>query len=451
MNLADNLFQCRQIFQCAMTTLGFSLTEEKICEISQLIIDGMGGKWRSFHTFEHILMLSKTNEPLITLAGLFHDLIYLQVDENIPFNLTSYVNPFILEKEGSFFIKSNIDYQDKCFSIVLQIFDFNLGDKLIAPKGQNEFLSALIASQILQPYLPLSLITRIVTIIELTIPFRKSKDKNKTIPQQLQNRLEIVNKNFNLGLTQEEITLTITQAVKLANLDVSGFASDDVKNFVKNTWLLLPETNHCLYDTQKYSIQDYRFALVNTTKFINFISPDLVFHRYHNEPNIDTFQELITRCENNLHIVRIYLKIKLVSIAILEALSSRFFPPMTLSFFWNPHPDNTFFYASIFDFLPSISGYQPQNNQEKIILDLFSCKSSSNLFPDVNHSLFCLFIINHLSLQGFEQYSSQCYHFFNGQLTPEKFLSVFPPSLISMVSDSIVQLLQQKQGLIITI
>jgi hypothetical protein len=451
MNQTESFSQCRHIFQSAMTALGVFLTKEKIHEISDLIMEGLTEKWRNFHTFNHILTLTNTGDPLITLAGLFHDLVYLQIDEKVMFNYTSYLNPFIIEKKDGFFIKSQLTYSDDCFSIVLTIFNLNLGDSLSQFKGQNEFLSALIAAKILQPYLSLPLITRIVTMIELTIPFRQSANENETIPQQLQKRLEIVNQEFGLDLSQATIITTICQAVKLANLDVAGFASFHVKDFLKNTWLLLPETNHSLYDSQKYTIEDYRFALDNTNKFINFISPNLVFHHYHNEPDLITFQELVNHCKNNLDVSRLYLQIKLTTIAILEALSLHFCPNIPLNFFWNVSNDTSLKCASIFDFIPPILPYLPQNKEEKIILDLLTLESQGNFFPDIYHSLFTIFILNHLSFETIIKYKFECDNFFNRQLTSTQFLSLFPSSLISILSGSIEQLLQQKRQLIITI
>ncbi|BAQ63731.1 hypothetical protein [Geminocystis sp. NIES-3709] len=444
MNQPDYLLQCRQILKSAITELGFSLTEDKIWKIAGLIIEGMSGKWRNFHTFEHILMVSNTGDPLITLAGLFHDLIYLQVDQIIPFNLTPYLNLFIYQKENNFYIKSKLLEDDHCFSIVLEIFDLNLGDNLLPSKGQNEFLSALIAAKILESDLPLSVITRIVTIIELTIPFRQCKNDNTTIPLELQKRLEKVNQKFNLDLTSEEIIITIEQAVKLANLDVSGFAASDVTDFINNTWLLLPETNHSLNDTLKYTVKDYRFALVNTTKFINFISPELIFHQYQNEPNIETFQELINRCENNLNIARLYLAVKLVGISILEALSSHLLPNIPLAFLWGFSEENHP-HSSIFDFLPSFSPCKIHNEQEKLILDLLNFQFQRNLFSPTNHSLFSTFIVNYLSFEEVIKYQSQCYLFFNNLLSREDFLSLFPPTLITLLSNAIAQLLEEKQ------
>lgn len=445
MNHTESLSQCRHIFQSAMTALGVFLREEKIDEISELIMEGLTGKWRNFHTFDHILTLTNTGDPLITLAGLFHDLVYLQIDETIIFNYTPYLNPFIVEKKDGFLIKSSSTYQDNCFSIVLKIFNLNFGDSLSQFKGQNEFLSALMAAKILQPYLPLSLITRIVTMIELTIPFRQTKNENETIPKQLQKRLEKVNQEFDLDLSQANIIITICQAVKLGNLDVIGFGASNIKVFINNTWLLLPETNHCLYDSQKYTIEDYRLALENTNKFINFISPNLVFNRYHNEPDLITFQELIKNCKNNLNISRLYLQIKLTTIAILEALSLHFCPNIPLNFFWNAsnHPNLKCF--SIFDFLPPILPYQPQNQTEKLILELLTFESQGNIFPDISHSLFTIFILNYISFDTIVKHKSQCDNFFSRQLTPQDFLSLFPPSLISILSGSIEQLLQQKQ------
>ena len=91
MNQIDYLHQCREILKKVLQQLGSEIEDNQVNEIAEIIIDTMGGNYRYFHTFDHILMVSKTNDPLITLAGLFHDIVYLQVDQQIRLNLTPYL------------------------------------------------------------------------------------------------------------------------------------------------------------------------------------------------------------------------------------------------------------------------------------------------------------------------------------------------------------------------
>ena len=199
MSQIDYLHQCRAILKKVLQQLSSDIEDNQVSKIAKIITEAMGGNYRYFHNFDHIVMLSKTNDPLITLAGLFHDIVYIQVDQQIRFNITPYLTPFVEERNGDLFIKSLIYKQEKELEIIIQIFGLNKGDNLSKFKGINEFLSALTAAIILSPYLPLMIITRLVTIIELTIPFRQAKKKQLTIPQQLQKRLEKVYHQYYFG------------------------------------------------------------------------------------------------------------------------------------------------------------------------------------------------------------------------------------------------------------
>ncbi len=188
MNQSDYFNQCRQILRRVLKQLDCEINDHYLNNISQIIVDTMGGNHRYFHTFDHILMVSKSDDPLIILAALFHDLVYLQVDQQIRFNLASYLNPFIQEINGNFFLNSTVNKQEKELDIVLQIFNLNRGDNLSSFRGINEFISALSAAIILSSYLPLKIITRLITIIELTIPFREVQANQLSIIEQLKKR-----------------------------------------------------------------------------------------------------------------------------------------------------------------------------------------------------------------------------------------------------------------------
>lgn len=445
MNQINYVYQCRQILNNAITKLGFTVTDDRIFEISELITAVMTQKSRYFHNFEHILMVSSTDYPLITLAGLFHDLVYLQVDGKIPFNLTSYITPFIEENNDNLFIKKEINYLDNSFQIVLNIFCLNSAENLSKFNGQNEFLSALVAAKVLEDVLPLSVVSQIVTLIELTIPFRHIDGEITKIPLQLKKRLERVNNQFNLGLKDREIIATITQAVKLANLDVSGFASPDLMKFINNTWLLLPETNHCLRETNKYTIKEYRIALASTLNFINYLSPEFIFHRYDNEPSEENFQILINRAKHNLTITRFYLAVKLVSISFLEALCCRFYPDISLSFLLDISDNIESQHLSIMKFLPSSSVYKPIHHMKKQTLLLLELEYEHNFEYKLKDSLFSLFIVKYLTFSNIIKYQSQCDFFFKNKITNEEFLELFPPQLITIICEAISKLLAEQQ------
>ncbi|MBL1211164.1 hypothetical protein [Geminocystis sp. GBBB08] len=451
MNQNDYLSQCHQILNNAITKLGFLVTDDKIREISELIIAGMTQNSRYFHNFKHILMVSNTHSdyPLITLAGLFHDLVYLQVDEKIPFNLTPYLTPFINENNNHLFIKKSLNYQDNSFQIVLNIFSVKLGQNLSKYNGKNEFLSALVGAKVLESILPLSLLTQIVTLIELTIPFRHIDGEITDITLLLKKRLERVNNQFNLGLQDQDIINTITQAVIMANLDVSGFASNNVMDFINNTWLLLPETNRCLRDTKKYTIKEYRIALGNTLQFLDYLSPKFIYHRYNNQPSEKIFQGLINSTEYNLKIIRLFLKAKLVSLSLLEAICLRFYPEISLSFLFGIHSNIESKHSSLTDFLPLFNFYTPTDKIENETLMLLESECPNFFEYPLKQNIFTTFVVKYLTFSKIILYQPKCYLFFDNKITNEEFLQLFPLQLITFISEAIAKLLAQKQKLVL--
>lgn len=452
----DYYSQCEQMLRSAIAQLGFEVEDKEIINISELIVEAMGGNFRYFHTFEHIIMVSYLTEPLLTLAGLFHDLVYINVDGKIPFNLCPYLTPYVREKQGDLWVKDDLlsEDGDKLLSIILAIFGLNRGENLTKFRGINEFLSGLIASELLREILPLSLITRLLVIIELTIPFRfNSLDDNKSIPYQLQNRLETVNDNFQLGLSQEEVVNTVMLGVKFANLDVSGFASADKIEFLNNTWLLLPETNHTLQNLTDLTIKDYCLALYKTSQFISSLSPHSIFQCYQGYPSITEINNLINQSKLNLDITKFYLNSQLIGLTILWALSTPLSPSLSLSFFFDFSSNTSDKSFSITDYLPlknfSDNSLSPFVTSE--IIPLLKSSYHPPFSPPFPFDNFTLFILQHLSSDDIINIAPSCYLFSQFQLNSSQFLSLFPPSLINSISSAIELLLQDKGKMLIKV
>ncbi|HZX00624.1 MAG TPA: hypothetical protein VFF45_00105 [Bacilli bacterium] len=57
----------------------------------------MTGPWRYFHTPNHIFEVGGTDDPIEVLAALFHDIVYVQVDRGIQFNVAHFLTPFIVQ------------------------------------------------------------------------------------------------------------------------------------------------------------------------------------------------------------------------------------------------------------------------------------------------------------------------------------------------------------------
>ena len=159
-------------------------------------------------------------KAIVQVASVFHDDAYAHVDggltSEISDKLKSYIEP-VDESNKKWKIKeSTISNLPKHIEICLDIFGYKPNQELNPMSGQNEFISALLASDMLnEKGLPLKRIAQVATIIEATIPFIPN---NKFA--ELEQRLSSVNEKFELGLTQEEIKETFRAAVFTANKDV---------------------------------------------------------------------------------------------------------------------------------------------------------------------------------------------------------------------------------------
>jgi len=81
--------RCQDWLDWALGQLGVSLSEDQLAELTQLIGSTVTGQGRLFHNTEHILRLAEGEDPISTLAALFHDSVYIQVD----WGLTPNVQP----------------------------------------------------------------------------------------------------------------------------------------------------------------------------------------------------------------------------------------------------------------------------------------------------------------------------------------------------------------------
>ena len=439
---------CKTKLIDAIQTLGFTINHQRASEIANMIAQAMTGYWRYFHNPEHIFTVAGKDHPLEILAGLFHDLVYVQVDQSINFNLTYYLTPYIYELDSNLVIKKTDNLPaDSTFEMVLSIFGFVPGQTLSTVAGQNEFLSAVVAAKVLESFLPLSLMARIVTIIEATIPFRPPSAAGYTAMEQLEQRLKITNTKFNLGLTTSDIETTLKQAVRLSNRDVSSFAYVEAVDFLDKTWSLLPETNHALSQIHNYTIKQYRLALQKIAQFFNFLQPEVIFYQFHNEPSADIYRQLIERAGKNLQVGKLYLTSKLIAITILEAISLRFHPDVPVSMVMGSCLNQNNNCLRLIDLLPweKVTTYESDNHLEQEVLHLLEIGRRQELNYDLKDSPLATFVVKYLTFSQVDHYRQNCYAFFEGKLSGEELLATFPTELVMIIAEGIGQLFIARQ------
>ncbi|NRA46971.1 MAG: hypothetical protein HRU09_18645 [Oligoflexales bacterium] len=312
----EALIKVMEKFKWSVSSLNYMPTSHQLERWAMIILEGMSGPIRLYHSHDHVIELAEGMDPIGVIAALFHDIVYYQVDGGVPPFLHSFIFPYFNSVNGILFTKE-MEEPDFVYDVTLEIFGFSQGQQLLAAKGQNEFLSALLALKVMSEVLSKKELLMVCTCIEATIPFRA---KTNAI-ELLEKRLNYVNFKHSLGIESSEIEAGINRAVKIANKDVDSFSHEEVASFLEETWMLLPETNARLITSSMYTIREYRNALFKMERFLSNLRADSIYCSYAGTPNQEEINKLTKCATKNLELGCYYLQIKLYSIAILEALS----------------------------------------------------------------------------------------------------------------------------------
>ncbi|MCY7383392.1 MAG: hypothetical protein LH628_12565 [Microcoleus sp. CAN_BIN18] len=442
--------KCLEKLIWAIDRLEAEVEPSELARIAELIVQPMTGPWRFFHTPEHIFEVGGNKDAIEVLAALFHDIVYVQVDRSINFNVSYYITPVTKEVNKQLKIRDQSELSaDATLDMVMLVFGFVPGEVLNPFAGQNEFLSALVAAKALEPFLNPEQLLQIAGCIEATIPFR-SAECGVTVSQRLYDRLQAITNLFNLSFTDEEMRETMKKAVRIANRDVISFAYQSSAHFLANTWNLLPETNHNLTCCGFYTVRDYRVALLKMEGFLSYLKPEVIFRQFEGHPDDRTYQRWETTAKYNLEIAQLYLGCKLAAIALLEALSSGLGLDVSLAMMMGELPDKATQGVRLESFFPEIEKpYEPKIGVEAEVLNLLeNGRAKSNYNTDLENSPLATFMVK---IVGFDEMRYQCdraKQFFRENLDADDFISDFNPIVTEIVVDSILKLFDSRKATI---
>lgn len=431
-----------------MDQLQVDADEAVLTKIADLIVQTMTGPWRYFHTPEHIFEVGGEKDSTEVLAALFHDVVYVQVDQSVNFNLSYYIVPFICQVKDNLAIREAQELKwDPLFEIVREIFNFEPGQVLSPLAGQNEFLSALVAVKVLQPLMPTEYLVKIAACIESTIPFRTEDENGFTNSEILYHRLESIREKFELKLTDNDLVETVKCSIRLSNRDVGSFAHPNPAVFLDNTWNLLPETNHHLKNSSAYTINQYRTALQKMERFMNFVQPEAIFHQFRSYPDDEIFNQLVDQSRRNIEVGKLYLGGKLFTIAFLEALSLRFGRVIPVSTLMGEMPSENFTVISLIDFLPEIKEpHLPQNDLEEQVLTLLEKGRTRSSSYDIKNSPLATYMVKSMGFDEIRRQRDRAQEFFHGAITPEEFLDGCDMEVKQTVTNGVVQLFDSRKA-----
>ncbi|UBF26582.1 hypothetical protein K9N68_00790 [Kovacikia minuta CCNUW1] len=448
--LAEDQNRCLERLNWAVLHLGGKASPTQIDRIARLIIQTMTGPWRFFHTPEHIFEVGETGDAVEILAALFHDLVYVQVDQGVSVNISAYISAFVKEINGKLVIRDSSELpDDRMFEMVTGIFGFSPEQVLIPTAGQNEFLSAVIAAKCLEHDLQPETIAQIAACIEATIPFRSKSESGQSPSDRLYERLQKINQSSDLGWSKEDLDKIVERSVRLANRDVKNFAYPYSADFLDNTWNLLPETNHDLKNANSYTVQGYRESLQKMEGFMHFLKPHLVFQRFGKEPDEATYQELIHRTGRNLDVARLYLGSKLLSIAIIEALSRRIGRDIPVATMTGELPSRgTLPQSQLENFLPTVDvmRHPPETDLEWEVLGLLEKGRNQSSIYDIKNSPVTTFLIKSVGFGDTRRLLPQAKAFFAEEISPEEFLQSCDPTVVETITNGILQVFESRKA-----
>jgi hypothetical protein len=262
---------------------------------------------REFHNHDHVVDLLHDGDPLEVIAALYHDAVYIQVDQGPPRSMRDEIAGVLQQGADGWRILPGA--AEPVAADVLGVFGRVVGEIVTPMSGLNEFASALVACLQLRDALDREQRLAVASCIELTIPFRT--DPVNVLASRLQA----------LGVPGAHLEDMVRRAVRVGNRDVENFADNDAARFLDNTWKLLPESNPELHAPMVYTVRDYRKALLKMEGFLAWLPAERVFHRWGDEPRAEVHARRVARTTGNLRLAVRYLRAKLYSISLVEAIA----------------------------------------------------------------------------------------------------------------------------------
>ena len=292
----------------SLNALGSDAETTEIEHWGFAIHSALSAPGREFHNHDHVIELTKEGDPLEVVAALYHDAVYIQVDQGPPRSMRAEIEQVLSTTDGGWRVLAAAADREATAD-VLALFGHRVGDLVTPTTGLNEFASALVAVIHLEHALDRHRRIAVAACIEQTIPFREHP------VDQLRERLAA------LGHHGDELEAMLKRAVRLGNRDVLNFAENDAARFLDNTWKLLPESNPALHSPMVYTVRDYRIALQKMEAFLAVLPAERVFHSWGDEPKAEIHARRVARATGNIQLAVRYLRAKLYSIALVEALA----------------------------------------------------------------------------------------------------------------------------------
>lgn len=434
------------LFDGAFTALGSHANMADSERLAVLVHRSMSAKTRAYHNAGHVFYMCEGMNPIQVLAGLFHDVVYFQLDGGFPDSTQVWLADIVDQGHGALTLRAELP-QDPALAVCLALFDFQAGQELPLYGGMNEFLSAVLAARLLTPYLQPTQVIEIVGCIEATIPFRGTRSDGLSAIDALAQRVARVYlpllQHLDPAAALEVVNRAVGDAVVLANRDVGGFAKVDPGVFLSSTWLLIDESNAPLASPGVYSLQQYRGALVRMAGFLGSVDSKTIFQNHRDTPAPEELDVLMRAAQRNIAFACDFLDAKIAAIAIIEALALCTGPDVPISMFLGDIRSAYGRPERVEDFLPEAPAAGEHN---PALLSVFEKGRSLESTNDLTSSPLTAFMYRYLGHEGVKAALRQAYQMFAGTASPKAFLMSLPVDMVCAISGACSQIAVSRKG-----
>lgn len=430
---AGTIHKLIALFDEAFRQLDASVDLKTLEELAVVVHKAMTVQARNYHNLEHVFNLVDPTHPIQTLAALFHDIVYYQVDQGFLPEISKVISPYIRSRQDGLYIAKPIGSEERQVWMAMELFAMREGNRLHPAGGLNEFLSALVMNHKLSKIVTEVDLLKMTLCVEATIPFRGVTEDGKSHFDRLEERLERIRQRWGIVLTKAEIEEAVRLAVVFANKDVDGFAEVDAGRFLENTWKLLPELNVALRSREVYSVREYRQAIQNMEAFLSTLNPANVFHSFRGVPAEPVHAQMVQCARQNIETARHYLRIKLLAQAILEALAEASGGDAPLSLFMGDLPREGEQVQRLEQLLPEVEVPGWLDPASTIYTLLASGRESSASF-DLRTAPLTLFLYKRLRPEEQERSLERAREMFAGRLSAQDFLASLDRGVVSAIA-----------------
>ena len=421
------------LFDGAFRALAPGLGMADAERMAALVHRSMSPRTRSYHTSDHVFDMCEGANARQTLAGLFHDLVYYQLDGGFPSGVAHRLKGAVRDEQGEITIRP-FAADDEVMVLCTGIFGFAAGQRLSVYAGLNEFMSALVAGYQLHKHVQPTDLIGVMACIEATIAFRNAVQNGESAPDLLARRVRAVTQAYLPDLVDAaldaHVASVMRDAVEIGNRDVRGFALPSHALFLSNTWLLIDESNAPLKSVGVYAICEYRIALMRMAGFLAHLDPASIFQSYDGYPDAATLGEWTAVAAGNLRFACDYLDCKTVSVAIIEALAKATGADARVAMFLGDissvqgKPDRAE------DYLPEVS---PEMSLNDALLKVFEQGRAQASRNDLTSSPLTAFTYRCIGQEGMRAAIAQAHRMFAGTITPLEFLHMLDHEMVRAI------------------